>query len=293
MLLELLDEQHRCTLLGWSKGELIAQVHAFDLFAWGVAPRVRIGVLLQPGIGSAVGLIAALTWHCAVPLSPTGTAEGAAAQLRTCGCTCLVASGGMAIAEEAAALAGIPLVTLYPKNAPAPEGAFEMQPPAPGSGSAPKTAALAMRGDDAALLLLTSGTTGQSKRVVFPLRRLIEGGRAIADSLALTQDDVALNLLPLHHVGGIACNLMAPLASGSRLRCEPRFDAEAFFAAVTDTGAPATWCYAVPAMWRRVLEFAEARALGPLGAPALRIARSAGADLAHADALRLARLLGP
>lgn len=94
-------------------------------------------------------------------------------------------------------------------------------------------------------------------------------------------------------MGGIACNLMAPLASGSRLRCEPRFDAEAFFAAVTDTGAPATWCYAVPAMWRRVLEFAEARALGPLGAPALRIARSAGADLAHADALRLARLLGP
>ena len=123
MLLELLDEQHRCTLLGWSKGELIAQVHAFDLFAYGVAPRARIGVLLQPGIGSAVGLIAALTWHCAVPLSPTGTAEGAAAQLRTCGCTCLVASGGMAIAEEAAALAGIPLVTLYPKNAPAPAGA--------------------------------------------------------------------------------------------------------------------------------------------------------------------------
>ena len=168
-----------------------------------------------------------------------------------------------------------------------------MQPPAPGSGSAPRTAALAMRGDDAALVLLTSGTTGQSKRVVFPLRRLIEGGRAIADSLALTQDDVALNLLPLHHVGGIACNLMAPLASGSRLRCEPRFDAEAFFAAVTDTGAPATWCYAVPAMWRKVLEFAEARALAPLAAPALRIARSAGADLAHADALRLARLIGP
>ena len=43
MLLELLDEQHRCTLLGWSKGELIAQVHAFDLFAWGVADEDVVG----------------------------------------------------------------------------------------------------------------------------------------------------------------------------------------------------------------------------------------------------------
>ena len=292
MLLELLDQQRRCTLLGWSKTELLAQVHAFDLLPWGVSPRARVGLLLQPGIGSAVGLIAALTWHCAVPLSPTGTAEGTAAQLKTCGCTCLVASGGMAIAVEAAVLAGVPLVTLHPRSAPAPEGAFEIQPPAQRSGSAPRTAALAMRGDDAALILLTSGTTGQSKRVVYPLRRLIDAGRAIADSLALTANDVALNFLPLHHVGGIACNLMATFTSGSRLRCEPRFDARAFFSAVTDTSAPITWCYAVPAMWRKVLEFADANSI-QLDAPSLRIARSAAADLSHADALRLARLFGP
>ena len=293
MLLELLDEQRRCTLLGWSQRELIAQVHAFDLLPWGVSPRARIGLLLQPGISSAVGLIAALTWHCAVPLSPAGTAEGTAAQLKTCGCTCLVASGGMAIAAKAAALAGVPLVTLAPRSAPAPEGAFEMQPPEERSGGALRTAALAMRCDDAALILHTSGTTGLSKRVVYPLRRLLDAGRAIAESLALTEDDVALNFLLFHHVGGIACNLMAPLISGGRLRCEPRFDAAAFFSAVRDTGAPTTWCYAVPAMWRKVLEFADVHSLQQLDAPSLRLARSAGADLSHADALRLARLFGP
>ena len=59
MLLELVDEQRRCTLLGWSNRELIAQVHAFDLRPWGIPPKARIGLLLQPGLSSAVGLISA------------------------------------------------------------------------------------------------------------------------------------------------------------------------------------------------------------------------------------------
>ena len=77
MLLDLLDEERRCTLLGWSNRELAAQIHAFDLLPWGIPPKARIGLLLQPGISSAVGL-SALTWHCVVPLSPAGTAEGTA-----------------------------------------------------------------------------------------------------------------------------------------------------------------------------------------------------------------------
>ena len=103
MLLELLDEQRRCTLLGWSNRELVAQVHAFDLRPWGIPPKARIGLLLQPGLSSAVGLISALTWHCVVPLSPTGTAESTAAQLKACGCTCLVASDSTTAIAAAAA----------------------------------------------------------------------------------------------------------------------------------------------------------------------------------------------
>ena len=292
MLLELLDEERRCTLLGWSNRELIAQIHAFDLLPWGIPPKARIGLLLQPGISSAVGLLSALTWHCVVPLSPAGTAESTAAQLRACGCTCLVASDGTAIAAAAAALAGIPLIALRARGAPAPEGAFTMQPPTPMGGSKPRLTALAMQGEDSVLILLTSGTTGQSKRVVYPLRRLVDAGRMIADSLALTADDVALNFMPLYHVGGITCNLMAPLTSGSRLRCLPSFDAESFFSTAKDKDAPTTWCYAVPAMWRKVLEYADGRFRKPT-APWLRIARSAGGGLAHADALRLATLFGP
>ena len=293
MLLELLDEQRRCTLLGWINRELIAQVHAFDLRPWGIPPKARIGLLLQPGLSSAVGLISALTWHCVVPLSPTGTAETTAAQLKACGCTCLVASDSTtAIAAAAAALANVPLITLRARGDQAPEGAFAMQPPTPTGGGTPRTMACAMRREDAVLILLTSGTTGQSKRVVYPLRRLVDAGRMIAESLALTAEDVALNFMPLYHVGGITCNFLAPLTSGSRLRCLPSFDAESFFSAANDKQAPATWCYAVPAMWRKVLEYADGRFRKP-AAPSLRIARSAGGPLSHADALRLAALFGP
>ena len=91
--------------------------------------------------------------------------------------------------------------------------------PAPMIGAAPNALKaragrdVAISLDDDALILHTSGTTGKSKRVPFSLRRLLASGNALAGSLELRESDVGLNMMPLHHVGGITCNLMAPLLS--------------------------------------------------------------------------------
>ena len=85
----------------------------------------------------------------------------------------------------------------------------------------------------------------------------LRGSTGIADSLRLGPSDLGLSMLPLHHVGGISCNLLAPLLAASPMRFAARFDAAQFFAAVQCAGsgadAAASWCYLVPAAWSLVL----------------------------------------
>ena len=67
---------------------------------------------------------------------------------------------------------------------------------------------------DVVLLLSTSGTTGRIRFVPFSLRRLLASGAILAATMQLCTFDCGVNMMPLHHVGGITCNLIAPLISG-------------------------------------------------------------------------------
>lgn len=67
---------------------------------------------------------------------------------------------------------------------------------------------------DPALLLCTSGTTGDPKWVRLSQRNLVAAGTFIAGSLALTPADRGLSMMPLHHGHGITAGVLAPLLSG-------------------------------------------------------------------------------
>ena len=136
--------------------------------------------------------------------------------------------------------------------------------------------------DRTVLVLTTSGTTGDSKPVPYTLRRLLSSGIAVAESLRLSELDVCLNVMPLHHVGGVVCSLMAPLVSRSRCAFADTFDEEDWFMQMK--AAAATWFYATPAIFARILAVG-ATPEEPL--PSLRLLRSGGAPLSHSDALRL------
>ncbi|KAL1529131.1 hypothetical protein AB1Y20_000091 [Prymnesium parvum] len=295
-LLELLDGDGPSSVVPWSKPQLRLQVEAFDLAPWGIAPRARIGLMLPNGTLNATGLLAAMHWHCVVTISPTETALGAEALLRGSGATCLVATAAIEAASAAASAAGVPYVEL--REARDQEGKFTLA--SPPAGTPPAAARAASGLEDDVLVLHTSGTTGKKKRVPFSLRRLLASGRALASSLALQPSDLGLNMMPLYHVGGIACNLLCPMVSGSRMIFLPAFSAEAFFDAVSgetqvvasaEVLPPITWCYQAPAMWQKLLQ--HAAGLKQVKAPRLRILRSGAASLPHKDALALRAIFGP
>ena len=68
-----------------------------------------------------------------------------------------------------------------------------------------------------ALLLCTSGTTGDPKWVRISHRNLVAAGTFIAAALRLSPADRGLSIMPLHHGHGITAGVLAPLFSGGGL----------------------------------------------------------------------------
>lgn len=84
------------------------------------------------------------------------------------------------------------------------------------------------RSEDVVMLLRTSGTTGKSKLVPLLNGSVVANGMIIAESLGLASTDVALNCMPLFHIGGLSANILAPLSVGSATICLPSFNAVEF-----------------------------------------------------------------
>jgi acyl-CoA synthetase (AMP-forming)/AMP-acid ligase II len=96
-------------------------------------------------------------------------------------------------------------------------------------GPAPRRAADA---DALALLPYSSGTTGLPKGVMLTHRNLVTAVRQTSAGLRLGPGDVVLALAPFAHVMGSVITLGTALAGGARLVTMPRFEPEAFLAAV-------------------------------------------------------------
>jgi long-chain acyl-CoA synthetase len=78
---------------------------------------------------------------------------------------------------------------------------------------------------DTAVILYTSGTTGQPKGAELTHRNLATNARVTVDTLIrIGPDDVIMGCLPLFHVFGLTCGLNAAVLAGSCLTLIPRFD---------------------------------------------------------------------
>ena len=79
--------------------------------------------------------------------------------------------------------------------------------------------------DDLAVILYTSGTTGQPKGAELTHANLSGNCRTTAETLLESaDDDVIMGCLPLFHVFGLTCGLNAAVLRGSTLTLIPRFD---------------------------------------------------------------------
>lgn len=128
--------------------------------------------------------------------------------------------------------------------------------------------------ENPALILYTSGTTGQPKGVVLTHGNLLVNARYVSIAHHLTGDDKALCVLPLFHINGFVVTLLAPLLSGGSVIMPQRFHADKFWEWVHDYQA--TWFSAVPTIFSIMLSHQEPPRDYPVS---LRFARSASASL--------------
>lgn len=131
---------------------------------------------------------------------------------------------------------------------------------------------------DVALILYTSGTTGAPKGAQLSTANLAANLDALAQTWGWTDHDTVVHALPLFHVHGLVLGLLGALRVGGALHHVSRFTPTALATALAAVAPGRALLFAVPTMYHRMIEAAEAEARAGGGTPI-------------ADALRGARLL--
>ena len=109
--------------------------------------------------------------------------------------------------------------------------------------------------EDIALLMYTSGTTGNPKGVALSHKNLLTGGMNTASAHELVTDDVGLCVLPLYHINAQCVSLMSSLVMGSTLVLMNRFSVQTFFPIIKNKKI--TWASVVPTMLSYLLSAME------------------------------------
>ncbi|HEX4249717.1 MAG TPA: long-chain fatty acid--CoA ligase [Pseudonocardia sp.] len=185
------------------------------LAARGIGPGDRVGIMLPnvPHWGVLYyGVLRA--GAVAVPMNPLLKEREVAYYLGDSGANLLFAWHGFgAEAQAGAKLVDAEAVLIEPT------GFLELL-----GSAAPIPGAVERDGSDTAVILYTSGTTGQPKGAELThdnLTRNVEVGLGLLNT---TADDVVFGGLPLFHVFGQTCGLNASVSAGSCLTLLPRFD---------------------------------------------------------------------
>lgn len=218
-----------------------------SLNQYGVGRGDRVAVVLPNGPDMATAFIAIASGATAAPLNPAYKPAEFEFYLSDVKAKVLVVEqGSTSSAIAVARKLGIAVITLRPEHA---EGAgwFRLTCES-SSGTCTKGFA---EPDEVALILHTSGTTSRPKIVPLSQRNISVSAGNIAETLALTDKDCGLNIMPLFHIHGLMAGLLAPLSVGGRVFCTPGFHALRFFAWMDE--AKPNWYTAVPTMHQAIL----------------------------------------
>jgi long-chain acyl-CoA synthetase len=182
----------------------------------GIAPGDRVGLVL-PNVPAFPILFygALLAGAAVVPMNPLLKAREVEYYLNDSGMSLVFGwdGGGDVVptAAEAVGIRGVVVSALGPS-------AEQLE-------GEPITVPVERDDSDTAVILYTSGTTGQPKGAELTHRNLNTNAHMTVDTLIeITSDDVIMGCLPLFHVFGLTCGLNAAVVSGSCLTLLPRFD---------------------------------------------------------------------
>jgi amino acid adenylation domain-containing protein len=145
--------------------------------------------------------------------------------------------------------------------------------------AAPRLELLAPGPEDPALLMYTSGSTGQPKAAVHSHRTVLAGARNSIAAHQLTSSDRSLLLLPLYHINAECVTLIPTLLSGGSVVVPHRFSVSQFWDWLEEYHC--TWSALVPTIISQLLDWKDPRAATRRDAlKAVRFLRSSSAPLA-------------
>jgi long-chain acyl-CoA synthetase len=130
--------------------------------------------------------------------------------------------------------------------------------------------------DDAALLLYTSGTTGNPKGAILTHKNMLASGRISAASHELLPEDRGLVSLPLFHINAETVSVMGCLVSGSSIVLPERFSVTNFWELLSLYRC--TWFSVVPTIISYLVSGTEIEGKG-YHLEQVRFGRSASAPL--------------
>jgi acyl-CoA synthetase (AMP-forming)/AMP-acid ligase II len=237
----------------------------------GIGRNDRVAMVLPNSPEMAASFIAIACGATTAPLNPAYRTEEFEFYLSDLNAKALVILKGMeSPALAVAAARGIPVVALVPAGK---AGDFTLEGAA--AAAAPAKSGFAEEGD-IALVLHTSGTTSRPKIVPLSHANVTASAYHIGNTLALREDDVCLNIMPLFHIHGLIAATLSSIAAGASVVCTPGFNALKFFSWFEE--ARPSWYTAVPTMHQAILARAE-RNKDIIAKGRLRLIRSSSASL--------------
>jgi oxalate---CoA ligase len=211
----------------------------------GIGRSDRVAIVLPNGPEMATAFLGVASATASAPLNPAYRQDEFEFYLEDLNAKALIIEAGSeSPAIDAAERLGVALITLAPEG---PAGAFRLLGSEVGAAAEPGPA----EPGNVALILHTSGTTSRPKIVPLTHANIWTSARNIAASLELSENDRALNVMPLFHIHGLIAGLSAPLSRGGAVFCTPGFNALKFFGEMEE--AQPTWYTAVPTMHQTIL----------------------------------------
>jgi amino acid adenylation domain-containing protein len=133
--------------------------------------------------------------------------------------------------------------------------------------------------EDAALLMYTSGSTGQPRAAVHSHRTVLAGARNSIAAHQLSSSDRSLLVLPLYHINAECVTLIPTLMSGGSVVVTRRFSVSQFWDWLDEYHC--TWSAVVPTIISQLLDWQDPRAHDRQAAfQRVRFIRSSSAPLA-------------
>lgn len=120
----------------------------------------------------------------------------------------------------------------------------------------PDVQPVAVEENETAIILYTSGTTGQPKGAMLTHGNLFSNARDVADYLGFSEDDRVVATLPVFHVFALTVVVNAPLLKGATILLMPRFSPGDVFETIKTKQA--TVFAGVPTMYNFLYQYPAA-----------------------------------